>query len=1352
MQRLRLSKVLAAVMAAVMLLGSLDTVTAYASGYGTGTQENITSDAQTELLQISGTGRATTVASSFTIPDNYNLAVDLQGNGSTQSSLTYTLKKGNTYYIEIAGGQGKMDSWVHIGWQSEDATVENGGRTDTEGGKGGYQVLCVTPNRDVTLTLYAGGAGKWGGEGGNPDGQAGGGGGSSSIWYGTGSSKVLIAAAGGGGGASGGTSGMVGYDGGDGTGTNDATHDTVYTAFNGKHNGTNGRTWWGWYNQADTSAGDIPSGYTNETNWKNTWQSKIISDVNTYDGGNELTTGMDRLSFWSSFMSADTFWSKFLLYSSYDYPTGGGGGFPTGSASYYHWAGWLIGSNGWEWVESSRKGDVAGTGGKGYTMSASKALSSYGLNYTYEAKDGANEGEGYVKIWAEAYILTIDPNGGVYDQSMSVTQKTEMCLDTYTVLTPTREGYTFLGWERTGGGIYNESTGVYTFQKVNETFTAKWDEDIYTITYDLQGGSVSTPNPSTYTYKTNTFTLNNPTRAGYLFLGWIGTNGTGPNSATPNITIPKGSTGNRSYQAQWQKLAELPLVGTPNLSYKPITKTAGGSNTVVSLNQGGVDLSWTGFTVSGPMYNVYYRLKGSGTYIKYNTALIATGMKTQAFNNSTAGDMAVYDKANPDAPDSSNIVVSGNYAVVTWNIPADNGTAYQFRVDAIDEYSVLEPWQKILNTAGYTVAQAKQCTSFAAMMSNTSYLDKIMASQTAMNLLKEYYAKELNSMIDTSYSDKLNLLNYQLGLKCYLVRNGVPFSTLLGKGSYSYGYVHAIGGTAAWGSAGYNKDHDADRFTTVSGKLWLPDMDNDHVAYKWNGAINLNRYNGGTFHIEGSFGYYKTGQIGWSTKPDNFMYMEDSYQENKWNGTDSGRTSVWSADTRFNDGTIQSLGFANIMCYEGSNAINYSWTINTTSTAAYFAFDSNHSEDYITNMYLAPASVSSNANAGASTQTAQYVSNEAEVNIVTGVKGYLYIVDNIKGTVVAWTNGSWTTSNSLSVARKTTQQYLHIAAVDNAGNISTTYTVAINGQEAPVTVKYNITFDGNGNTGGSMGSQEAKLDTPVTLLQNSFVRTGYIFTNWNTEKDGSGTTYADKQTVVNIAPGLPDISGGTVTLYAQWEPIHYIIRYHANNGTSVYYDQECTYDEMVTILGGDRFSYEGHEFIGWGMAAGYDMTNYISKIKYMPGVTTGNLSDTDGTIIHLYGIWLDHGITVTGTVKNERRATSVTFRAGERASITWVAEGWPVNVTLQFPDEWNEYLTSQTEEIYDVIYEFNGAAYTQTNTYYFMVPLDTDVAVKGETYPVIITAENIFGETDEYIVYLTIENISITNEIRDRLR
>ena len=102
-----------------------------------------------------------------------------------------------------------------------------------------------------------------------------------------------------------------------------------------------------------------------------------------------------------------------------------------------------------------------------------------------------------------------------------------------------------------------------------------------------------------------------------------------------------------------------------------------------------------------------------------------------------------------------------------------------------------------------------------------------------------------------------------------------------------------------------------------------------------------------------------------------------------------------------------------------------------------------------------------------------------------------------------------------------------------APNIENTLnkTVTFYAKWEPIT--YTVVFDGNGaDASSSMALQEFKYDESKALSQNTFVRTGYTFTGWNTNADGTGTTYADKAVVSN----LTYTDGERFTLYAQWQP------------------------------------------------------------------------------------------------------------------------------------------------------------------------------------------------------------------------
>jgi hypothetical protein len=66
-------------------------------------------------------------------------------------------------------------------------------------------------------------------------------------------------------------------------------------------------------------------------------------------------------------------------------------------------------------------------------------------------------------------------------------------------------------------------TNLHSTANATVTFTAQWTPIVYTISYDLDGGSLNTGdvNPTTYTVETATFTLKTPNKYGYDFSGWV---------------------------------------------------------------------------------------------------------------------------------------------------------------------------------------------------------------------------------------------------------------------------------------------------------------------------------------------------------------------------------------------------------------------------------------------------------------------------------------------------------------------------------------------------------------------------------------------------------------------------------------------------------------------------------------------------------------------------------------------------------------------------------------------------------------------------------------------------------------
>jgi uncharacterized repeat protein (TIGR02543 family) len=149
---------------------------------------------------------------------------------------------------------------------------------------------------------------------------------------------------------------------------------------------------------------------------------------------------------------------------------------------------------------------------------------------------------------------------------------------------------------------------------------------------------------------------------------------------------------------------------------------------------------------------------------------------------------------------------------------------------------------------------------------------------------------------------------------------------------------------------------------------------------------------------------------------------------------------------------------------------------------------------------------------------------------------------------------------------------------------------------------HNVTYSGNGNTGGSVPTDSTKYKAGhiITVIGNTgtLVKTGFAFAGWNTRADGSGTVYTQGDT---FTMGTSDI-----TLYANWSANPtYTVTYNANSATSGDVPVDTTNYETgysVTVLNNSgNLERTGYTFTGWNTAADGSGTTYTFGQEFNMG-------------------------------------------------------------------------------------------------------------------------------------------------------
>ena len=196
------------------------------------------------------------------------------------------------------------------------------------------------------------------------------------------------------------------------------------------------------------------------------------------------------------------------------------------------------------------------------------------------------------------------------------------------------------------------------------------------------------------------------------------------------------------------------------------------------------------------------------------------------------------------------------------------------------------------------------------------------------------------------------------------------------------------------------------------------------------------------------------------------------------------------------------------------------------------------------------------------------------------------------------------------------------------------------------TTIYHVSFSKNANSAtGTMADEIFFSSTAQPLSLCSFSLTGYNYLGWNTEADGSGTSYSDGQSITVT---------NDMTLFAQWGKI-YTVTFNANKGSGSMAAQAYT-ESISQDLTANTFTRTGYNFVGWNTQADGNGTSYSDG----QDITLANN-------MTLYAQWQPHAYNITynldaGTNDSSNPATytieSDAITLADPTRFGFVFDGW----------------------------------------------------------------------------------------------
>ena len=781
---------------------------------------------------------------------------------------------------------------------------------------------------------------------------------------------------------------------------------------------------------------------------------------------------------------------------------------PTPTKTGYTFAGW--------YAESVFTTQVTGaqTPTSNITLYAKWTANTYALTYNY---NGATGGNGT----ATAYFTT----GGT----------------AITLPTPTKTGYTFVGWY--AESTFNTQVSGAQSPGSDATLYAKWTGNTYTLTYTYNGATGGNSSATaSYTSGGTAITLPVPTRTGYTFAGWYA-------ESTFNTQVSGAQTpgADATLYAKW-------TANTYTLTYNYNGATGGNSTATATFTSGGTAITLPAPTRTGYTFGGWYAESGFTTAV---TGAQSPTADATLYAKWTANTYTLTYTYNGATGGNSSATASYTTGGSTITLPTPTKTGYTF--------------------AGW-FAESAFTTSVTGAQTLTADAT-IYAKWTAVN-----YSLTYNANAVTTGSVPIDATNYNIGNSAVvagntgsLARTGYSFAgwTLAADGS---GTVYQSGQTLTWGSA--------------SQTLYAKWTANTYtISYNTNGATGAQTNSSDT---------YTTGSTAVTLSTVGTM-AKTGYTFAGWSTSAAGSVIVGTYTTSANVTLYAIWNIRSIAVTHAkgsaSSASFISFPANTSANYGTRVTLSNNIDSSVTYSSSTYAFVGWSDGTSLYQPGAQYLLGANDVTL-TAIWVQAYGVRYVFNGGTPANGSSAIDAECLVVGNLCTDQQVITANVaptragynftgwtDQMGNAVTagsTFTVSLTryllyaGWQA---INYTVTY---APAGGASTPTQASLNYGDTFtLANGITRTGYDFAGWS---DGSATLGAGATYTVGLT---------NITLTAQWTPKVYTVTYDWNggSGTSVAPVNYTVGTTGITLSGATDHVKDGYQFGGWALTIGGDAVN-----------------------------------------------------------------------------------------------------------------------------------------------------------------